>query len=110
MLPEELRNKWKEEILEDWPGTSEGMVLLRKGILKEKENAYLTGLIDNLRETVEHYREMYAEDDCNCLHCILDRPEEDEDEDGMGRDGLPVKPIKPTEEETEKLESMWTKE
>ncbi len=111
MLSDELRNKWKEEIEEDWVGDSETLVQLRRYILKEKENAYMAGEIQRLEENLAHYRKLYDEDDCSCLGCMLD--DDDDEDEGRGRDGLPRKP-KPipelSEDEKTKLGNMWGEE
>ncbi len=113
MLPEELRNKWIEEIKSTWPGEDEGVDNLRGYILSEKENAYQAGIIDTLKENVKHYRDMCGEDDDYiCTRCLLEQVEEDEDEDGNGRDGLPINLLPKSDkeaspEELKKLGKMW---
>ncbi len=113
MLPEELRNRWIEEIESTWPGEGEDIDNLRGYILSEKENAYLAGVIDTLKENIKHYRDMCGEDDDYiCTNCLLEQGEEDEDEDGMGRDGLPIKKFPKSSkraslEEIQKFEKLW---
>ena len=106
MVPEEIKNEWIRQIDVDFPETGETIRLLKIIILLKQETAYYQGEGTVLKETVEHYRDMYAEDVCTCLHCLLERSEEDEDEDGMGRDGLP----KLGKDEDDKLNKMWNKD
>ena len=112
MLPEEIKNEWKKQIEEDFPGTGESIKLLKIIILLKQETAYAQGESATLRESLNHYREMYSEDVCTCLHCLLERSEEDDDEDGMGRDGFPadpkeINPSKLGDDEKDRLEKMF---
>ena len=112
MVPEDIKNEWKEEIERQIPGEGETLRQLRTLILLRQENAYYQGEKTVLEARVKYYEDMYAEDVCTCLHCLLERSEEDEDEDGMEHDGLPtdpkgIKPSKLGEEEKDRLEKMF---
>ena len=112
MVSEEIKNEWKKQIEEEFPGEGETIRLLKILILLKQETAYYQGQNITLNESLDNYRNMYAEDVCTCLHCLLERSEEDEDEDGMGRDGVPIDPkdiklSKLGEEEKDKLEKMF---
>ena len=108
MLPEELRNKWKEDAEEALPGDT--FKTIRQYILASREISFYQGLNLALTENVDHYRDLLEEENCTCIRCLLEgSDEDDEDEDGRGRDGLPTNKlsIKEVKEELQRLKDLW---
>ncbi len=102
-VPNELKDQWEKEIQEAYPIDSQVGKLIHSNILLGRINAFFQGVIYQLDRQVEYYRELVEED------YFIIPSDEDTDEDGKGRDGLPITPKSPilSKEEIDNLERMF---
>ncbi len=105
-VPKETEDQWKEDIFKFCDSDNYTGDLIRERMLFANRNAFYQGVIHQLNLQKEHYEDLLEdEENCTCLNCIINGG----DDDGRGRDGLPLKP-KPNEEEEDNLNKMWDKE
>ncbi len=103
-VPKELKAQWEKEIQEAYPIENYTVgKLIHTNILLGRINAFFQGVILQLDGQIEHYRELVEED------YLIGPTDEDTDEDGKGRDGLPITPKPPilSKEEIDNLERIF---
>lgn len=101
-IPKELVESWKRDITDFLPNDDITSKQIRIFILLNCKLAFLQGIGYIQSGIIDYYEDNLDEDD-------------DIDEDGYGRDGLPVtKPpkglYKVSDEDLEKLEKLWNKD
>lgn len=108
-IPKDLYEEWQEIAESIYTGDSEGHRISRLYIITLLHNTYMRGQISELRLKISHYETLLE------VNITLEDEDDDIDEDGYGRDGLPVtKPpkglYKVSDEDLEKLEKLWNKD